>query len=351
MPRPDTSRTVSEFVHPPPVSAGDRAVILPTSRAVTRSVLERGAERLRERFDLRVTLHPLCERPDEYLDANPAAVAGAFADCFADETVGAVVAACGGDRQVRLHRHLDAARLRENPTRFFGISDNTNLHCALSAAGVVSYYGGQVLPGIALDERLHPYTEEHLRRALFEERIGEIAPAEEYTDGYYDFETGEPREWKPTPGWTWERFDGSVAGRLWGGCLEVLLWVLASDRHVPDPATVDGGVLAVETSEELPTAADVRRALTCLGERDLLGRFDAVVVGRPKARHEDPRSDDERRRYRGAQRDAVRGALDRYNPDAGVVFDVDFGHTDPHVPVPVGGEVALSPGDETIRFR
>lgn len=107
----------------------------------------------------------------------------------------------------------------------------------------------------------------------------------------------------------------------------------------------------LETSEELPRAAHVGRVLMSRGERGPLGAFDAVLVERPKTRHREPRSDAERRRYREDQRTAIRDRLDQYNPDAGVVFDVDFGHTDPHVPVPVGGEVRIDPGDRSIAFE
>ena len=43
----------------------------------------------------------------------------------------------------------------------------------------------------------------------------------------------------------------TVTGRTWGGCIEVLQWILTAGRFPADPAVVDGGVLLLETSEEL----------------------------------------------------------------------------------------------------
>jgi hypothetical protein len=37
------------------------------------------------------------------------------------------------------------------------------------------------------------------------------------------------------------------------------------------------------TPEEMPSATEVYRILRCMGERDLLGQFGAVLLGRAKA--------------------------------------------------------------------
>lgn len=89
-----------------------------------------------------------------------------------------------------------------------------------------------------------------------------------------------------------------------------------------------------------------------MGERSLLERFDAVLVGRPATRnHLERPSDDERHAYCERQREAIIGQLERYNPDAPVVFDLDFGHTNPTAPLPVGGRVVVDPAAERIVFE
>lgn len=49
--------------------------------------------------------------------------------------------------------------------------------------------------------------------------------------------------------------------------------------------------------------------------------------------------------------DEITEQIDRYNPDATAVFDVDFGHTDPRLPLPIGGEARLDSPKETIAFE
>jgi len=351
-----------EFITPRPAEPGDRvAVIAPSSGAATvfPDVLDLALERLRDRFDLDPVVFETAEADPGELRGRPELRAADVHEAFRDPEISAVFATIGGDDQVRVLRHLDGEALRANPTRFFGMSDNTCLASYLWTQGVVSFYGGQLLNQVATPGEFPEYTERYLRRALFEASLGELDPAEAWTDDTVewardDFRETEP-EYEPGDGWRWdvpdEREGEVISGRLWGGCLTVLPWLLAADRAVPDPADLAGAVLALETSEELPTADDVRRKLTVLGERGLLERFDAVLVGRPQTRsREDERSDEERAAFRDDQRAAIRKWVREYDPDVPIVFDLDFGHTNPTAPVPIGGRVEIDAGERTIRF-
>jgi len=143
----------------------------------------------------------------------------------------------GGDDQIRVLRHLDGDALAASPTRFFGYSDNDNLRLFLWNRGIVSY-GLGVHPDLVCDADLHTYTERYLRRALFEESLGRIVPADEWTDDWFDFEAREPREWDDTPGPTmWGGAEGDsaepVRGRVWGGTFAIVKWHLQTDRYLP----------------------------------------------------------------------------------------------------------------------
>jgi muramoyltetrapeptide carboxypeptidase LdcA involved in peptidoglycan recycling len=348
-----------EFVTPSPVERGDRvAVLAPASGSAARfpHVLDRGLRVLRERFDLEPVLFPTARRSDEWLYDHPAARARDVEAAFRDPDLGTVLATIGGNDQVRILRHLDAGTLAAHPTRFFGVSDNTHLHTALWEAGVVSYYGGTVMTDLACAGGPFGYTLEHLERALFDETMGEVHPAEEFAGDdpqWADPGTlSKPLEREPSPGWTWRGGDGRVEGRVWGGCLEVLGTVLAANRTMPPVEGLDGAVLLLETSEERPGEGEVRRILLGLGERGVLGRIGAALVGRAKAR--DPYVDpgpEARTEYRGAQREAVTGIVGEYNPEAPVVLDFDVGHTHPVVPVPVGGRAVVDPPEERVAFH
>ncbi len=111
-------------------------------------------------------------------------------------------------------------------------------------------------------------------------------------------------------------------------------------------------MLYLETSEEMPSAQYVGEVLMCMGERGLLQRFSALLMGRPKAWSFDhPNGPEGRKAYVDAQHEAVLGAMAEYSPEVPVVLDVDFGHTDPQLVMPDGGDVRIDPVAGTISVR
>jgi muramoyltetrapeptide carboxypeptidase LdcA involved in peptidoglycan recycling len=347
-----------EFTVPPPLERGDRvAIVAPAAGAAARypHVYELGLDRLRDVFDLEPVEYPTATRSDEYLAANPEERAADVMDAFEDPEIRGVITTIGGSDQLRVLRHLDPDVLRENPTRFYGISDNANLACYLWNLGIVSYYGGTVLTTLAMQGSMCEYSVEHLERAFFDDAIGEIEPAGSFTDD--DLDWGDPdtldqrREFEDNPGWRWAGGDDRVEGRVWGGCLEVLEPFLAADRYAPEVADLEEEILLLETSEEVPDAEDVRMALLAMGERGILEAVDGVIVGRAKARAlHVSRGPEARQAYRRRQRETIETVVGEYNPDAPIVFDVDVGHTAPDVPVPIGGRAILDPDAESIAF-
>ena len=349
----------TDFVVPPALAPGDRvAVVAPSSGGARNAphVFELGLKRLRDVFDLEPVVYPTARQSDEFLAASPRARAADVHAAFRDPDIAGVVATIGGWDQLRIRRHLDLDVLGDNPTRFYGMSDNTNLSLALWNAGVVSYNGAQLMNELAVPGVLPAYTERYCRRAFFEESVGELDASAEWTDEPSTWwanpdEMDSPPAYEPNPGWRWEGGSDPVSGRLWGGSRAIVEWNLATDRFVPDPERLDGTVLALETAEDLPSATDVRGTLMAMGERGLLERFAAVLVGRPPGRsylEEPPR--EEREADRERVYDAVVTEVERYNPDAPVVCGLDWGHTTPVAPLPIGGQVTVDPESEAIRF-
>lgn len=60
------------------------------------------------------------------------------------------------------------------------------------------------------------------------------------------------------------------------------------------------------------------------------------------------KSPEERETCRKEQRSKIESYRDRYNPDAPIVFDLAFSHTNPTVPLPIGAEVTTDPANERI---
>jgi len=349
-----------EFITPSPLEPGDSvAVIAPSSGGATmaRHVFELGLERLETVFDLQPVVFPTARQSDDFLAANPRARAADIHAAFTDPDISGVFATIGGEDQLRVLRHLQPELLRDNPTRFFGMSDNTNLNLALWNAGIVSYNGAQLMNELAVPGELPSYTERYCRRAFFENSLGDLSPASEWTDEPSTWwtnpaELDSPPEYSSNPGWEWCGGSAQVSGRLWGGCRAIVHWQLATGTYLPDTERLDGAVLAIEMAEHLPGPTEVGGTLMSLGERGLLEQFAGVLVGRIPGRSfiEQP-PPEKQQAYRENVRDTITMQVQRYNDTAPVVFGLDWGHTTPIAPLPIGGEVVIDPGAEEIRCQ
>jgi muramoyltetrapeptide carboxypeptidase LdcA involved in peptidoglycan recycling len=337
---------MTTIMYPPKPSPGDRVAVISPGAGLPGLFprpYELGLERLRAEYRLEPVEYPATRK----MGASPRERADDIHAAFADPDVKAVIASIGGDDQITVLRHLDRELLRSNPKPFFGMSDNTNLLAFLRNTGIVAYHGVSVMCELGRPGAMHPQTADSLRAALFTSGPYELRPAERWNDVNRDwadpatFES-EPQT-RPGSGWTWVNADRVAEGRSWGGCLEILSWLLMADREIArDPAEYEGGVLLLETSEEMPRAEEVFRILRNMGERGLLRPFSALLMGRPKTwSFERPNSPEEAARYAVEQREAVRRAMGTYAPDTMIVFDVDFGHTDPQLVVPYGGTVRV----------
>ncbi|WP_406489316.1 S66 peptidase family protein [Streptomyces phaeochromogenes] len=332
--------------YPPKPVPGDRVAVISPSAGLPGILplpYELGLERLRTEYGLEPVEYPATRR----MGSTPRERADDIHAAFADPDVKAVMASIGGDDQITVLPLLDRELIRANPKPFFGYSDNTNLLAHLWNTGIVGYHGASVMGELGRPGAMDPLTAESVQAALFTSGEYELRPAERWRDVDRDwadpatFES-EP-ETRPGTGWTWVNADRVVEGRSWGGCLEILAGLLMADREIPRDLSVhDGGVLFLETSEELPSSEEVFRVLRNMGERGLLQRFSALLMGRAKTwSFERPNSPQEGARYAAEQREAVLRAMGAYAPDTTIVLDVDLGHTDPQIVIPYGGVIRV----------
>ncbi len=331
--------------HPAKLSPGDRVAVLSPSSGLPGILplpYELGLRRLAGDYGLVPVEYPTTRR----MGSTPEDRAADLHTAFADPDIKAVIASIGGDDQITVLSHLDRELLLANPKPFFGHSDNTNLLAYLWNLGIVGYYGGSVMVHFGRPVTMHPTTADSLRAALFTSGAYELSPADRVGDVDRNWEDPGTFEIEPemehAAGWIWHNADQVVDGTSWGGNLEILSWLMMADRDIPSAADVEGGVLFLETSEEMPPAKDVYRILRNMGERGLLQAFPALLIGRAKSWSFEHRfAHGEKVRFRTRQREAVLHALGTYAPRTMAVFDVDLGHTDPQVVIPNGGRIRV----------
>ena len=334
-----------ELTSPRKARVGDKVAVLSPSFAapgVAPAVHEQALERLRELTGLVPVEFPTTR----LLGASPRQRAADLNAAFADPEIRAVLATIGGEDQITVIPHLDAGLIVADPKPFLGYSDNTNLLNWLWTNGVAGFYGGSTQVHLGPGPQVDPIHSLSLRAALLSGEHLDLSDPGESEDIGRDW--NDPRalhefgDREATEPWTWAGPARSVTGRTWGGCIEVVQWILTAGRFPADPAALDGGVLLLESSEELIPAREFGWIVRSLGERGILGAVDAVVVARP------PTSDfairpsaAERRANRDAQRDTVIDTVHAYNPNAVIVVGPPFGHTRPQWIVPYGGRMTV----------
>ncbi len=347
--------TPHRIVSPPPVNPGDKVAVLSPSwpaPAYFPAIHDQALTRIVEALGLEPVEYPTTRRA-----ATPAERAADINAAFADPSIRAIVATVGGDDQITVLRHLDAALPTRDPKPFFGYSDNTNLLNWLWYHGLEAVHGGSTQVHLGPGPQPHDIHLRSLRAGLFGGDVPLAAPAQSCDVGITWADPAaltEPAPMLPTSNWVWAGPATSVTERTWGGNLEILQWTLAANQWMHPVEAYAGSVLLLETSEERPSPTEVYRMMRNLGERGILGAVAALLWARPPAGDHDVRpSAEQAAALRTANREAVLRAMSEYAGDVPVVLDVDFGHTIPQWVLPYGGEITVdgARGEITAHFR
>jgi muramoyltetrapeptide carboxypeptidase LdcA involved in peptidoglycan recycling len=330
---------------------GDQVAIISPSNGLPEIfpwVHELGIKRIEEDFGLKAKEYTTTRK----MGASVEDRAKDVMDAFSDPKNKAVIATIGGEDQIRLTKYLDKILIKNNPKPFFGFSDNTHLHIYLWNLGIPSYYGGAVMTQFAMQNGMHDFTTRYLKKALFKGGIVELESSEEYTDEGLDWadrsNLQKTRRMEPNDGWFWDGTE-DAEGVLWGGCVESLIVQSTASKFLPADDDIIDTVLFLETAEDIPEHWIVEYLLTGFGERGWLDRFRAVVVGRPKAWEFDKQnSPDDKANYRAKQRETILKTIRFYNKSMPVVQNLDFGHTDPQISLPMGRKITLNSKQQSI---
>jgi len=80
-----------------------------------------------------------------------------------------------------------------------------------------------------------------------------------------------------------------------------------------------------------------------------LERVQGVCVGRAKAwEFNKPLTTEEKVVYRKEQQEAILKVVREYNRDISIVQNMDFGHTEPQIPMPYGNLLRLNSAEKRV---
>lgn len=326
------------------LTKGDKVAVLSpssTAPAVWPHVYQLGLKRLREEFGLIPVEYPTTIKQG----STGAERTADLITAFSDSEIKAVIATIGGNDQATYVKDINPEVFKANPKPFFGFSDNTHLTNFLWINGVPSYYGGCLFTQFALEGKMDDFTKDYLNKALFENGEFELKQSDTFNDIGLDWNNPEnlnrTREYEKNEGWFWNG-NKSTEGITWGGCLESINEILKLGIKMPKVEDYKNIVLITETSEEMPTADYCSQVYEDLGKRGILSNIKAVLNGRPQAWFFDHQlNTEEKKKYKLDQREAILKTVRKYNSDCPIIQNMDFGHTNPQIPMPYGNKIRI----------
>lgn len=243
-------------------------------------------------------------------------------DAFADTSIRGVFAAIGGYNSNQLLRYLDWNLIKKNPKVFVGYSDTTALQNAIYAkTGLVTYSG----PAYTTfgQKQYFDYTLEYFKKCVFEEGMFSVAPSELWTDEPW-YRNQENRKVMKNDGW-FVLQEGRAKGTILGANI-CTFNLLQGTEYFPD---IRNSVLFLEDDAEskLP---HFERDLQSLIHLPGFGEVRGIVIGRFQKASEVTR---EQLKKAIMAKEELRRIP--------VLANVDFGHTDPMITFPIGGEAEL----------
>lgn len=281
----------------------------------------------------------------EDLHRHPEKRAKDINDAFADGSIAGIVAAIGGDDSVRILPYLDRTLIERNPKFIMGYSDFTSVSTYLQTLGLVTFHGPAVMAGFAQLESFPENYTTYFKEYLFTNHDQFALPIfDSFSQGYPDWSdkdnTGKVNQLLKNDGPRVIQGEGVARGRLFGGCVEVLEMVKGT-TYWPPPSFWKNTILFLETSEEKPSVRSIKYWLRNYGAMGVLDQISALLFGR--ARDYSPQENEE------LERMIVQVVADEWgNSKLPIVTNLDFGHTDPQVIMPLGIEVAVDCETGTI---
>jgi len=337
---------MKELKKPNKLNRGDKVALVSLSwgGAGDEDILWRykqGKERLENLFGLKVVEMEHTLAGTEYVYNHPEKRAEDLMNAFQDKTINGIIACIGGIESIRILPYIDFEIINQNPKVFMGYSDSTTTHLLCFKAGISSIYGPNLLVDFAENITMHPYTIEHIKRTLFSnESIGQILAAPEWTSEYLPWlieNKNRQRQYKPNNGYELLQGKGNVQGRLIGGCLEVFD-MLRGTELFPTLADFDGTILFLETSEEKPPVWFVECGIRNYGITGILDRIVGIIFAKPQ----DEENDEE---YKIAIKKVMK---EFWKEDLPIIFNMNFGHTEPKICIPYGALAEINCKDVTF---
>lgn len=274
------------MIKPEQLQKGDRVALVSLSSGLfgeekNKARLDRTVKNLKEIFEFEIVFMPNALLGEKEVYEHPELRAKDLMDAFKDNSIKAIFTLTGGDDTIRILPYIDFDVIKNNPKIFMGFSDTTVNHFMMYKAGLVSYYG----PAAGVEFSLPNVSQVNIDtvvRTLFTFNESLELP-------HHFIYANDPNDWSTSildiqnddNGYEVIQGRGIVTGNLLGGCIDVFPMINGTAIW-PSSEEWKDKILFLETSEQQPDPAFVKKVLYNIGAQGILNAVNGILVGRPK---------------------------------------------------------------------
>ena len=276
---------MKDLIVPRKIRKGDTVAFISLSggRAGDADMLERyetGKKRFQEIFEVKVVETPHALKGSKYLYAHPEKRAEDLMWALQNQEISAIICNMGGDDSYRVLPYIDTQIIHDNPKVFMGYSDIATWMAVFAYAGVRAYYGPNVLTPIAQPGSLDFYTEDAIRRTLFEtDVIGEVKCSEAYTPIEWRDIKLKKIKWTKNTGYSVTQGQGVKQGRLFPMCGGPLQQIMGT-KYFPVVDFFEGAFIALEHGPAYGSQLAGLHSLRAFAAAGVFDKAAGVITGK-----------------------------------------------------------------------
>jgi muramoyltetrapeptide carboxypeptidase LdcA involved in peptidoglycan recycling len=328
---------INNIIFPKKLKVGDEVRIIAPSSSMALISNENRKIANQRFFDLGLKLS-FGKHVDECDDFNSSSIKSRVIDiheAFSDKNVKAIITVIGGYNSNQLLKYLDWELIKNNPKIFLGYSDITILNNAiLQMSGLVNYYGPHYAD---FGQKLYfEFTLDYFKKCLMQNESFEIFSSDNWSDDRW-YKDQEKRTIIKNDGPVIIN-EGIATGTIIGGNL-CTFNLLQGTEYFPK---IDNPILFIEDDDLCDKSSDVTfdRDLQSIINLPEFNNIIGVVIGR----------------FQKASKMTIEKIIKiiktkKELDSLPVVANVDFGHTNPKITFPIGGQVNLQATNGKIKLE
>jgi muramoyltetrapeptide carboxypeptidase LdcA involved in peptidoglycan recycling len=324
-----------EYSKPPLLQKGAHIRIIAPSLStnlLTPQIINFAKQRYQD-MGFSTSLSKNCFECDQFQSSSIESRINDLHEAFLDPNVDGIVAAIGGYNSNQLLSYIDFELISKHPKPFCGYSDITVLLNAITKkCNLITYYG----PTFSTlgQKELDHYDLDYFLKTTTQEEPFDLQPAKFWSnDAWYINQT--TRTLLKNDG-HWILQPGEAQGIGIGGHLGTFS-LLFGTEFMP---TLTNRILYLEEDTEPANPREFDRRLQALLMQKGADSIQGILIGRFEKKYQ---------MTKAMLIEIIK--TKKINPFIPIVANVDFGHTEPHATLPIGGKIKIKAYEQNCKIE